>query len=631
MSSDEFDEFDFSKFTPEELELIDNSVACMASSAGPAIDIVLESSVHTEPLTSQQDNTSLNPSKSHLLQPTVVVGDSPYSRFCSWKKAFAVTELVSPIWCEFQYEYGLWGQKNKPFFLRPLSFTARSGKVIRVQHDRAATSNRRLTRGKSTHAALEKELHPEKVTVTPNTPEERFGLRLVQLIAGFNEIIARGKTREWPMFGIIHGHAVIGIIDEIVKVGTGSDTGEQTPDVNGHMALHSGSPVRKKQRTKSPSPGRAHPVSDPLVSVSNDDSTNPTDIPQSSDVSVQDAYALQLIDYKTRRSNSIPPEEDSLSPKLQLMLYHRMLTSLLAPETIDFKTFWHLMDLDPTRSFSRTFIRDVWMGDSTSVEDVQMDLDSLVSQWVSIVHEEKVEMGRLQGVNVELQLIYRRPLDPDQPLGKQRRDEKGVPEINDPLDALALQGEQEIANVVAEKLRQIGTDGKDAITIARAVVEKIRIPYSPELSPSVWSQAIGSGSEREDIGLEWAIQESLLSCAEHARVASSRSCTPTKITTKGNTPKNVSRLTDTAQDVSEMSPIIGERRFLMDDGQLDSYLQDILQWWLGRRGARGVLIPHSYRCFTCEYQDSCEWREEKAKEATAAAQKRKLTEKSNAL
>jgi len=233
-------------------------------------------------------------------------------------------------------------------------------------------------------------------------------------------------------------------------------------------------------------------------------------------VSTQDAYALRLIDYKTRRAEYLPPEEDSLSPKLQLMLYHRMLTALLTPETIDFEYLWRFMELDPTKPFSSDFVRDVQMEDSSSAEELHMDLQYLVSEWVSVVQE---QMGHLQGVNADLQLIYRRALDLDNSV-----------EINEPLQALALQEEQEITRAITQKLRQFGKDGEDANNIACEVVQRIRATYPPECSPSVWSQAINSGPEQEDVHLVWAIQESLLSCAELAKKASTL---PNKSVTDG--------------------------------------------------------------------------------------------------
>jgi len=100
--SDEFDEFDLSEFTPEEFALVDTNISRMlnsdpqstpreTSSAAPAIDVVLESSEPSSPKPQDAPSNTTYP-----FQPATE--DSPYTRFCSWKKTFAVTELVFPLW-----------------------------------------------------------------------------------------------------------------------------------------------------------------------------------------------------------------------------------------------------------------------------------------------------------------------------------------------------------------------------------------------------------------------------------------------------------------------------------------------------------------------------------------------------
>ena len=117
---DEFDEYDFSEFTNQDLQEIDAHLA-----------------------------------RKH----------SPFNTFLSSKKYFTVTDLVSPTWyarlvstppsissfsrCEVQYEYSLYGKRNKPFHLRPSIFTSKTGKHIRVHQQIAHANDRRLKRGKA--------------------------------------------------------------------------------------------------------------------------------------------------------------------------------------------------------------------------------------------------------------------------------------------------------------------------------------------------------------------------------------------------------------------------------------------------------------------------------------------------
>lgn len=73
------------------------------------------------------------------------------------------------------------------------------------------------------------------------------------------------------------------------------------------------------------------------------------------------------------------------------------------------------------------------------------------------------------------------------------------------------------------------------------------------------------------------------------------------------------------EDISGLSTILGIKKFLMDEDRLDAHLRDVLQWWLGFRPPRGVELAQSSRCGTCEYRESCEWRERKAFEASSVA------------
>lgn len=44
------------------------------------------------------------------------------------------------------------------------------------------------------------------------------------------------------------------------------------------------------------------------------------------------------------------------------------------------------------------------------------------------------------------------------------------------------------------------------------------------------------------------------------------------------------------------SKIIGYTEFEADDEVLDTYLTDVLDWWMGRRPPRGVELAQTRRC-----------------------------------
>ncbi|KIJ66183.1 hypothetical protein HYDPIDRAFT_128779 [Hydnomerulius pinastri MD-312] len=683
MSSDEFDEYNFSEFTEEDLACIDadvsrktrgkSSEALSESSldntgvgasptGGPAIQIAMELETDTcpenvkalPPLDERVPGNRYHGGRARsTLQPAATVRyQSPFERFCSWKKSFSVTELVGPTWCEVQFEYGLYGQRNRPLEQRPSSFKSKSGKEIRVRQDVAQTNDRRLKRGKVVHKALEEELRPEKVIVQVFSDEERFGLRLVQLIEGFNELRINGLTRELPVFTITHGQVVLGVIDEVTRSPLSPENQGQYSAAKRSPTPPPGSPAKKKQRRfASPSqqqittffpgsPGKAESSSSDANEVSEDSAmviqSDAVDRPQPGSSSSRDAYELRIIDYKTRKAHYIPPDEETLSSRLQLMLYHRMLSSVLAPEAFDFDHFWRRMNLKPTKPFSDQFLKDIkWssLADTTFDEDLRVDLERLVAVWISTVHSERTERAHLKGINPELQIVYRKSLGATKGKGKGKDKGKGkeTAETEDPLEALALQEELDLARAIEQSLRHIGHEEGEAINLSQLVAQNVKQAGSSNSggASAAWKQLVNpSGAEQEDSELAWAIQQSLLSCAQNARDQAAGTSSVPHGDAANSGPSSSRSRSPTLEPESEgeehtTSDIIGTKEFLMNDGQLDTHLANVLEWWLGTRPARGVEVAQSNRCFTCEYRESCEWREQKAAEAALALMERR--------
>lgn len=137
MSCDEFEQYDLSEFTEEELVQIDidatnkllqkpnhspeiphqdvRKISPSSLGGGPALDIAFESLTdaflveeipkhahsarksYSLPLAStslQLTNMHVPRSRKHK--------NNPYDQFCSWKKGFSVTDLVSPVWFVYQ-------------------------------------------------------------------------------------------------------------------------------------------------------------------------------------------------------------------------------------------------------------------------------------------------------------------------------------------------------------------------------------------------------------------------------------------------------------------------------------------------------------------------------------------------
>lgn len=63
---------------------------------------------------------------------------------------------------------------------------------------------------------------------------------------------------------------------------------------------------------------------------------------------------------------------------------------------------------------------------------------------------------------------------------------------------------------------------------------------------------------------------------------------------------------------SSHSKILGTRSFFYDPTNLTSYMSNQMSWWRGQRDPQGVDIFEAWKCRICEFNDECEWRQEKA-------------------
>ncbi|OAX40886.1 hypothetical protein K503DRAFT_855055 [Rhizopogon vinicolor AM-OR11-026] len=676
MSHDEFEHYDLSEFTEEQLVQFDTDAtyhllhklddgpeilpisqqgirkASLTSfGGGPALDIAFESLtdsllVEDIPKCAVSEKKCHSASTSLPLQPTSVhvsrmrlpkQGKNPYEQFCSWKKGFSVTDLVSPVWCEVQYEYGLYGKRYRPLEKRPSSFISRDGKEIQVQQKVAQHNDRTLKKGASIHKALEREVRPEIVPIRITTDEERWALRLFNLTAGLEQLVLDGRTRELPVFGVTHGQVVFGIIDEVTRC-IPSEVHERYNPIKRGSVSSGLSPAKKKQRRlSSPSKQCIHtffsiPETRIPEQLSFDEKVHDTNLTGNSTPRVAHPqptfYDLTLIDYKTRRAPSLPPEEDTVSSQLQLMLYHRMLSALLLPETFDFDALWAKQGINPHRSFSRSFVEDIgWpTGDE---KDFHVDLCSMVAAWVSVVHSARSCGEPLRCINPELHIIYRKAsVEKTSSHNLQKKPENGNEAVDIPLEVLALREELNIARAIEESLRSINQEAEEAGTVTQAVTKNAPTPQS------VLDEIVDltSPAPDDDPKLRLAVQDSLPTrisiipdSETQSIVMKEREGIADEITSLEGEDKTLPDRTRefSDEDASGFSMILGTKKFFMNDNRLDEHLEDVLRWWFGIRPPRGVELAQSGRCFTCEYRDGCEWREQKAQETKIAFETRK--------
>jgi exonuclease V len=296
---------------------------------------------------------------------------------------------------------------------------------------------------------------------------------------------------------------------------------------------------------------------------------------------------LSLIDTKTRRSKSLPSDDDAFSSRMQLMLYHHLLSALISP-TFSFSTFWEKVQVDPFAQFSDAFLTQTGLARQTD-ESVVLTSAECLDDLTDLFHS-TVRSLQVQGVSPTLEIIYRTPTKrsaapPDD--FRQTRLTDGFGNGADPEArnlALAIEasrrefeGDPELHRALAESLRDVmpkedseakPTNGKnpdaDTQIPSRQVTEQLSDkPHIPWYAQSAATESTQPENvERDQQMGEW-------STAELGTRAGKRKETP---------------------------GVIGRKSFAFDEAVLHAYVQDVLQWWRGERPPRGVDLEHTRRC-----------------------------------
>lgn len=300
-------------------------------------------------------------------------------------------------------------------------------------------------------------------------------------------------------------------------------------------------------------------------------------------------YQLHVIDTKSRNTPTIPPEEDTLPARLQLMFYHRLLSNVLAdPATstqgLNFDLFWTQLNLSPARQFSKGFLKEAGLENN----DVKCLAD------VSQMWRRAVEMLHVKGADDTLTIIYR-----TQVRQRKKSDRKGkarsAPTLNGDTTKRSEQHQDEL-------LRNI---------IAKMVERNPEIRLTPELQERLFrlgTKALGSTSLSVDqagpssepvqaADMQWTAEQTLLDdLQEHPEMkdAVPEPEYPTP-------PLNDAAPSDADSDSDGVgsagrSAVIGVKEFTVDNVFLDNYLSSILEFWYGKRSPVGVDVHLTRRC-----------------------------------
>ncbi|TFY61153.1 hypothetical protein EVJ58_g4701 [Rhodofomes roseus] len=387
-----------------------------------------------------------------------------------------------------------------------------------------------------------------------------------------------GLCREIPVLGLIDDNVIHGQIDNLAlkpSLRVATETKIEVMPGPPSQRKRKAAFILREQAKKARMPSTESQDTPQALSVAADNEAEPLASRATNALACSSPhrYAIHLSDTKTRTTPDIPPDEDALAHRFQLMLYHRLLSSLMArpfgtgdsseratttSQPLDFAAVWRKLSLNPRRPFSDTFIRGArrlldraarspTQGDvshttpSGSAEHryLALDcLDDLVAAW-----QKAVERLDVDGIDTTLTLEYILQT-PDKP---------------DVLYPASVSQSQETRpSVDAEVVEGISQVSGDTVI---------------GLSQDSEATAVGDGDEKATMGA------------------------------------SASNSDDKAQLVAGM---LGVKEFVMDDQMLDDHLRSILQYWHGHRQPKGAPAGLERRCEVCEYHQDCEWRDTEA-------------------
>lgn len=195
-----------------------------------------------------------------------------------------------------------------------------------------------MKQGSKIHQALENEVFTE-VFVETVTKEDRFGLRIWNTIQRLRTLHETGLTRELEIWGIVEGQVINGVIDELSFACPDTTLGEE---IETSMAQRGSETLPPDQLSIEQSFSR-------VASAPQDDSANIwLGI-------VQHDRPVYICDVKTRSGRSLPSKAASRQTSMQLMLYRKLLESLVL-NTVDAESVFVRYDLASSEPFSEAFL-----------------------------------------------------------------------------------------------------------------------------------------------------------------------------------------------------------------------------------------------------------------------------------
>jgi len=189
-----------------------------------------------------------------------------------------------------------------------------------------------MKQGSVVHKHLEEQVH-KTVPIDTETKEDKWGLRIWNVIQGLRTLRSTGLTRELEIWGTIDGLVVNGVIDELSYI---------CPDEKLERSL--------EKPAKDEAPPDQATISEFFKATGGSSLVEATTPKRRSH-----SNKIYVCDVKTRSVRSLPAEVSFRPTRMQLMLYHSLLASL-ATNMVDLSIITSRYNLDASRVFSDKFV-----------------------------------------------------------------------------------------------------------------------------------------------------------------------------------------------------------------------------------------------------------------------------------
>ena len=240
-----------------------------------------------------------------------------------------------------------------------------------------------MKKGTAVHEKLEAEVYTS-VPVNVTTKEEKWGLKLWNVISGLGILAETGMTRELEVWGLVGREVVGGVVDkvslecpnpavEVALCRARKEDGKNGEDKKALVEEGQGtldSFMLRRGATTLAGAMRAQSLTQPLSQSTLQ--PPPFQLPSAT-------TTLYITDVKTRRARSIPNDVSTRPTKYQLMLYNHMLSNMIA-NTFNFQLVAAHYNLDMHAPFSDSFIAQIASIDADGL-DVILSNNSLAGLW----------------------------------------------------------------------------------------------------------------------------------------------------------------------------------------------------------------------------------------------------------